>query len=209
MTDINYSLIMIASLFAAASPGPATLAIAGTSMSQGWFKGAILAAGISTGACIWACSAAWGLSAIMTNHIWLFNIIRYLGALYLLFMAYQAFKSACSQQSLTIQQRNQKNGFATFKKGILIHLTNPKAFLFFGSLYSVGIPAGSTTTESLILITAMVLTQGFIVFQLYALAFSMEKVRVAYTNMHKWFDGLFSLTFGYAGFKVLTLKLSE
>lgn len=58
MLEIHYIPIMLAALVATASPGPATLSIAGASMSQGRTHGLILALGILTGSLIWSCAAA-------------------------------------------------------------------------------------------------------------------------------------------------------
>lgn len=52
MTDINLPLILGAALIAMASPGPATLAIAGTSMANGRKHGLVLASGITSGSLI-------------------------------------------------------------------------------------------------------------------------------------------------------------
>ena len=65
LLDINLPLILVAAFVAGASPGPATLAIAGTSMASGRTSGLALASGITAGSLIWSISAALGLGAIM------------------------------------------------------------------------------------------------------------------------------------------------
>src|SRR3546814_10495152 len=66
MTDgLPLPLILAAALLASASPGPATLAIAGTSMKSGRKYGLTVAAGILTGSLIWSTAAAFGLGAAM------------------------------------------------------------------------------------------------------------------------------------------------
>ena len=94
LQDINLPLILIAALVAGASPGPATLAIAGTSMSSGRKSGLSLASGIMTGSLIWSVAAALGIGAIMLANAWVFEIIRYFGAIYLMFLAYKSGRSA-------------------------------------------------------------------------------------------------------------------
>jgi len=56
MEEINYSLIVVSAIAAIASPGPATLAIAGTSMNHGRRFGGYLAAGVLTGSLFWSTS---------------------------------------------------------------------------------------------------------------------------------------------------------
>ena len=77
--SINLPLILLAAFLSTASPGPATLAIAGTSMSGGRRKGLAMAAGITTGSWIWSISAALGLGTLMLANAWAFETIRYLG----------------------------------------------------------------------------------------------------------------------------------
>ncbi|MCD0504670.1 LysE family transporter, partial [Bordetella petrii] len=64
-SSINLTLILAAALVASASPGPATLAIAGTSMAHGRRAGMAMASGITTGSLCWSCMAAFGLGAVM------------------------------------------------------------------------------------------------------------------------------------------------
>jgi len=207
MTEINFTLVLIASFLAVASPGPATLAIAGTSMGQGRLTGAALATGISTGSIIWACLAAAGLSAIMYTNAWLFEMMRYLGAGYLLFLAYKSARSVFSKKELAIKSTHSSSLKSAYLKGVAIHLTNPKAIFFFASLYAIAIPA-TASIEDVLLLNALIISQGFLVFQCYAFIFSIARVREFYTRMQRAFETCFAAAFGFAGFKILTLELS-
>ena len=75
LLDINLPLILLAALVASASPGPATLAIAGTSMGSGRASGLSLASGITTGSLMWSVSAALGLGAVMLANAWMFEVV--------------------------------------------------------------------------------------------------------------------------------------
>ena len=92
--NINIFLILVAGFIAMASPGPATLAIAGTSVSNGRPYGLALAAGVTSGSILWSAAAALGLGALMAANAWAFEILRYCGAAYLLFLAIKSAKSA-------------------------------------------------------------------------------------------------------------------
>jgi threonine/homoserine/homoserine lactone efflux protein len=69
MEEINYLLIVVSAFAAIASPGPATLAISGASMSRGRYFGLSLAAGILTGSLFWSMTAAFGLAAILHANV--------------------------------------------------------------------------------------------------------------------------------------------
>src|SRR3546814_9652416 len=94
IADVNITLVLLAALVATASPGPATLAIAGTSMASGRRYGLALAAGVTTGSLTWSIAAAAGLSAVMLANAWAFEVLRYAGACYLLFPAFKSARSA-------------------------------------------------------------------------------------------------------------------
>ena len=205
MVEINYFLIITAAFFAVASPGPATLSIAGTSMSQGRLHGATLAAGTLTGSFFWSCSAAFGLSAIMYTNVWLFELVRYIGACYLIFLAYKAARSVMSDKDMEISDISSSGFMKTYLRGVAIHLTNPKAILFFGSLYAIGIPT-NTAPEDLFKVIGVVGLESLIIFQGYAYVFSIPKVRRAYLTLRRWFEAFFAVIFGVAGFKILTAK---
>lgn len=207
LMDINLSLILVAALVATISPGPATLALAGTSMASGRASGLALASGITTGSLMWSVAAALGLGALMLANAWVFELIRYLGAAYLLYLAYKAARSALSDRDLAT--RSIAGGKRTlYAKGLALHLTNPKAILFFGSLYSLGLPAG-TGVGDLALVIAAVGLQSLVLFHGYALLFSSRAMTALYLRLRPWFESAFALGFGAASFKILTAKVQS
>ena len=76
MVDVNIPLILAAGLIASLSPGPATLAIAGTSMERGRLQGVVIALGIFSGSITWSISAA--VSALPSSSFaWMHSKCRY------------------------------------------------------------------------------------------------------------------------------------
>src|SRR5262245_29080627 len=95
MTDMLHLPVILAAAFVAtASPGPATTTIAGTSMVSGRRLGLAVASGITAGSWAWSISAALGLGAIMLANAWMFEVIRYFGAGYLMYLAFKSARSA-------------------------------------------------------------------------------------------------------------------
>lgn len=207
MSDaVNLPLILVAAFVAVASPGPATLAIAGTSMRSGRTFGLALASGVSTGSLIWSIASALGLGALMAANAWAFEIVRYAGAAYLLYLAFRSAKSALTPRHSVLQGVSIASAPRAYMRGLAIHLTNPKPVLFFGSLFSIGIPASATLSDIAVVILAVAI-QGFVILHGYALLFSGEAVARGYVRLRRWFEGGFALAFGYAGLKILTAKL--
>lgn len=205
MYDINLPLILIAAFVAGASPGPATLAIAGTSMAAGRKSGLFLAAGITAGSLMWSVGAALGLGAIMHAHVWVFEIIRYFGAAYLMFLAYKSGRSAFARKDIAVRAIKGQ-GAALFAKGFALHITNPKAILFFGALYSVGVPEGASIGALGGIIVA-VGAQSMVVFHGYAFLFSTSSMTRAYMKSRRWFEAVFAVGFGVASLKIFTSRI--
>ncbi|MBU4528170.1 MAG: LysE family translocator [Hoeflea sp.] len=203
---INYTLIITAAFLGAGSPGPSTLAIAGTAMAHGRGQALALVAGISSGSWIWSIAAALGLSALMFANAWVFELLRYLGAGYLLFLAYRSARSALSPTRTQLRSVTARSHRSAYGKGLAMHLTNPKAILFFGALYSVGVPVTATRWEiaSVVLLVGL---QSMGIFIAYAVLFSNPRVVGVYIRLRRWFEGAFAVAFGFAGLKLLTARL--
>ncbi len=206
MSDINLPVILFAAFLAAGSPGPATLAIAGTSMSSGRRSGLALASGVTTGSFIWSVSAAFGLGALMAANAWVFEVIRYVGAGYLAWLAVKSARSAWLGNKLVAKTMALATPRRAYAKGLALHLTNPKAVLFFGALYAIGVPPGTPPSELITVILAVGI-QSAVMFHIYAMIFSSKPMTAAYTSAKRWFEGVFALAFGAIAFKVFTARI--
>ena len=76
MDELNWPLMLGAGIIASASPGPATLDIASTSMRHGRRAGLSLSAGIMAGSYIWSATAAFGVGAILLAHVRMLKTVR-------------------------------------------------------------------------------------------------------------------------------------
>lgn len=206
MSDINFPLIMVAALLATASPGPSTLAIAGTAMARGRAQALALVAGIACGSWSWSVAAALGLGAVMQANAWVFEVLRYCGAGYLLFLAYKSARSALSPGQATLRSVSAGSYGSAYGKGLAMHLTNPKAILFFGALFSVGVPVTASPLE-IASVVVVVGLQSLAVFAAYALLFSSGRMVAVYLRLRRWFEGAFAVAFGLAGITLLARRL--
>lgn len=204
--DVNLPLILTAALLATGSPGPSTLAIAGASMQSGRKFGLALASGVTTGSLTWSVAAAFGLGAVMLANAWLFEMARYCGAGYLIYLAFRSAKSALGTDNFEVGGAVYGSMKRAYAKGLALHLTNPKAILFFGSLYAVGVPA-DTPPVALATIILAVAVQSAVVFHGYALLFSSAPLTKGYIRLRRWFEAVFAIGFGAAGIKILTARL--
>lgn len=207
MSGYEFALFYVGWILAGGSPGPATLSIAGTSMNHGRRAGLIFALGILVGSATLGLAAASGMSAIMLANAWVFEIIRYLGAAYLFYLATKAFRSAMRPSSITMNKGHGGTAARIFSRGVLIHLTNPKAILTWGSIYSIILPVGAGTVE-VFQMFAMLFAGSIVIFLGYAILFSNPRIVRGYQRMRRGFDMLFAVFFGAASLKLLTIRLT-
>jgi len=200
-------LILIGWAIAGGSPGPATLAISGTAMSAGRSAGVAVASGIVAGSASWGIAAALGMSALMLANAWVFELIRYVGAAYLLFLAVKSLRSAfASGSSKSGMDAVVQSHERLFLKGFLIHITNPKAILAWGAIYAIALPSHATPT-AIWQLFALLITTSTVVFIGYGVLFSQPAVVRAYVAAKRWFDVAFAILFGVASLKILTARL--
>lgn len=206
MIDLmSLKLILIAAFIAGASPGPATLTIASMSMQAGRRAGLTLASGVLCGSLMWSVAAALGLSAVMAANAWVFEVFRYIGAGYLAWLALKSARSALTP-SADAAPLAPVQAKGAFRKGLALHLTNPKAILFFGALYSVGVPVG-TSALGLATVIASVAGVSAMIFLGYAVLFSNPKMRAGYLRLRRGLDALFAVALGAAAVRIFTARL--
>lgn len=206
MISTHIIFILLAWMVAGGSPGPATLAISGTSMQHGRKSGLIMASGIVAGSATWGIASALGMSAIMFANAWVFEVIRYAGAMYLLFLAIKSLRSAIENSSIQAQKKIGK-GYKLFIKGFSLHITNPKAILSWGAVYALALQPNASPSQVWILFI-LLMFGSIVVFFGYALLFSLPRISALYLKSKRWFEATFAIMFGAASLKLLTARLS-
>jgi threonine/homoserine/homoserine lactone efflux protein len=188
--------VLAAALVAQASPGPATLAIARESMAHGRRAGVALALGVSTGSWAWSAVAAGGMSALILASEWAVIGLRVAAALYLGWLAWKSARSALRPAASGGLGRPPAAG-SSYARGLLIHLTNPKAILFFGALYAFGLPADASAA-TILLVAAAIAVQSLLIFTGMALLFSHAWIAAGYARLRRTFEAVFAFVFGSA-----------
>lgn len=207
MITPGFVAIWFAWIMAGGSPGPATMGIAGTAMNEGRRAGLTFALGICAGSAAWGIAAALGLSAIMLANVWVFEVIRYVGVAYLGWLAFKALRRAVTSDEVALGNPVSGSLGAIFAKGAAIHLTNPKAILSWGSIYAIVAPSDATLW-TLMSYFGMLYVGSLLIFIGYAFLFSSRRMVRAYQGARRWFDLAFAGFFGFASYKILTVRLS-
>ena len=130
MISVNdFLLFAFASLVLNITPGNDMLYVATRSTSQGVKAGIVSALGIAGGCIVHLLAAVIGLSAIIANSAITFDIIKYVGAAYLVYLGIRSFLS--KQNKFSINTIEKKSLSKLFWQGVFTNVLNPKVALFF------------------------------------------------------------------------------
>lgn len=137
-TLLTYSL---ACLVLFITPGPDMSLFLAKTMAGGRKAGLAAMLGAMTGCCVHTLFAALGLSALLAASVTAFMILKVVGALYLLWLAFDAVRNG-SALSVGDEKKAELPFWKTFLVGVGINLTNPKIVLFFVTFLPQFVQAG-------------------------------------------------------------------
>ena len=118
-----------ASIVLAIAPGPDNIFVLTQSAVYGRKAGLAVTAGLCTGLIVHTSAVALGVAAIFYTSAIAFSVLKYIGAAYLAYLAWQAF---CSSGEIPETSGAGKTGlFKLYRRGIIMNITNPKVSIFF------------------------------------------------------------------------------
>ncbi|MFT5697791.1 MAG: threonine/homoserine/homoserine lactone efflux protein [Desulforhopalus sp.] len=123
------SVFFAASLLLGLTPGPDNLFVLAQAAQRGRIAGIVVTLGLCTGILFHTLAVAFGAAVLFSTSALAFNLLKYLGAAYLLYLAYQSLRAAggASQQvSASVLSWKRLYG-----RGVLMNITNPKVSIFF------------------------------------------------------------------------------
>lgn len=130
MTAImNFEVFIITAILLNITPGTDTMYIVSRSISQGRKAGIFSALGISAGIVVHTLLAAFGLSLILVQSAFLFNLIKVIGAIYLAYLGIRMLLSKA--QGAGKEHLSKQSHKKIFFQGMITNITNPKVALFF------------------------------------------------------------------------------
>jgi len=190
------------------SPGPNILAILGTSMAVGRRSGTALALGVAGGSWCWALLTAAGLSALLASYAAALTVIKVVGGLYLLWLAYKSLRAAASRHDIEATRLvgGERSSSGYWLRGFIIQMTNPKAALAWIAVISLGLQPGAPLWVAFAIVVGTGLLST-VIHCFYALAFSTAPMVRLYGKARRWVQGLLGAFFAFAGVKLLTSRL--
>lgn len=153
---LNFEAFLIAGILLNLTPGADTMYILGRSISQGKKAGVLSALGISTGSLVHCIIAAFGLSIIIAQSAIVFSTIKFLGAVYLLYLGVRLLLSKSPKEFEIYKSDNKRlNNRKVYLSGILTNLFNPKVSLFYLAFLPQFIDPNYTTNSLSFLILGL------------------------------------------------------
>jgi threonine/homoserine/homoserine lactone efflux protein len=128
MTLTTLLYFLGASIALSLTPGPDNIFVVTQGIARGRKAAIVTALGMCSGVSVHTAAAAFGISALFYSSLVAFNIIKYAGAAYLLYLAYKTLRE---RSAIRLAKADDRPGAALFKRGFIMNVLNPKVALFF------------------------------------------------------------------------------
>lgn len=139
----EFLTIAVAHLLAVASPGPDFAVVLRQALCQSRRNAWLTALGVGTGILVHVAYSLLGIGLLIQQSLVLFNVLKVVGALYLLWIAFQCLRARAGALEVVMESQREQAPGAAFRLGFLTNALNPKATLFFVALFSVVISPGT------------------------------------------------------------------
>ncbi|WP_167009993.1 LysE family translocator [Comamonas sp. Tr-654] len=179
---LDFSAVMSAAIVCVAgviSPGPNFVAVTHRAVSSSRFEAIAMVFGIALINMLWAAAAVFGVGLLVTSLPWMFWTIKLMGAGYLIWFGIQLLIRSAQPLGIGNTSKTKTTFSAALRAGITTNLANPKSMAFYASMFSGTIPA-QASTETLIMLVAMVGTIAVIWYGSVALALSVKRMANLY-----------------------------
>lgn len=209
-------------LLAVISPGPDFAVVVKQSVSQGRKVGIFTAFGVGTAILIHVSYSLLGIGLLIRNSQWLFDILKYVAAAYLFYIGIKAIRSKkiksteieeLIEMPHTLHKKiNSKSKIISptflkaYRMGFLTNGLNPKATLFFFSLFAVVINPDTPVIIQIGYGVYMAIVTA-LWFVLVAFLFGHKRVRIKFEKMGHWFDRIMGVALIVLGIKIATASL--
>lgn len=185
----EFLTVALVHLLAVASPGPDFAVVLRQALTRTRSTALLTAVGIGLGILLHVGYSLLGIGLIIQQSVWLFNVLKVVGALYLTWIAWQCLRARAGGIYVEEAPATVQSAFAALRLGFLTNALNPKATLFFVSLFSVvinpGTPIALQAGYGLYMAVATALW-----FALVAVFFTLPRVHRGFNRFGHWLDRL-------------------
>ena len=192
---LEFAALMLAFGINAVIPGADFAMVLRQSIAHGRRAALFTSAGIATAILVHGSYTLLGIGVIVSQSLLAFNIIKWIGAAYLVWLAISALRGPAPQPPTEDDLAAAKRGdFAAFALGFLTNLLNPKAVLFFLALFTTLVSAHTGGDIKVLYVLCMSLML-FAWFALVSVFFTTPSVRQGFFRFGRWFNRVTGITF--------------
>lgn len=194
--------VSLLNLLAAISPGPDFVMCVKNSLNYSRRTGIFTGFGIGLGLSVHITYCAAGIGLLISKSIIAFTIIKFLGAGYLLYMGIGAFLAKSSKINLEEEKKTvDLTRLQAIKIGFLTNVLNPKATLFFLSLFTF-VVSKDTPLIVLLIIAFIMIATAIAWFTVVAIFFSHQKIKDGFMHFEKAINRVFGGILILLGIKI-------
>jgi len=206
---LELASLMAIFAFAIVSPGADLAMVMRQSIVQGRRAAIVTSFGIGAALMLHVTYTILGLGLIISQSIYLFNIVKWCGVAYLVYIGIKALRAGKADLSIEAvrgtEGKDEQSTFRAFGLGFLANALNPKAVFFFLSIFSTVVSAHTPIAVKFGygLVMASCLIAWFVGVSLFM---TTPRMRAAFSRMSQWIDRTSGLVFIALGIKLATEK---
>lgn len=194
--------VTIAHLLALISPGPDFIVACRNAIQYSRKIGLWTAVGFGIGVCVHVSYTFFGLTWVISQSNFLLSSVKYLGAIYLIYLGISSLFLKNTKIELTTDQNShQIKWYTATKMGLLTNLLNPKASLYFLSLFTLVVGPEINPTVMTIL-TFILVSTTVLWFSLVAIFLTHQKTRNLFEGNQKKINRLFGVILIIIGIQI-------
>jgi RhtB (resistance to homoserine/threonine) family protein len=205
----EFLTVALIHLLAVASPGPDFAVVVRESIAHGRRAGTWTALGVGSAIFLHVGYSLLGIGLIVSQSIVLFNGLKWLAAAYLVYIGYKALRARPATAAVEQAEpaRPVRTPRGAFVAGFMTNGLNPKATLFFLSLFTVVIDPHTPLPVQAGYGVYLAVATG-LWFCLVALLFSQQRVRAGFARLGHWFDRIMGVVLIALGVKIAFTRMS-
>jgi threonine/homoserine/homoserine lactone efflux protein len=188
MTVESAIAFAVGMFFLALSPGPGLATIVSRALASGPVAGLAVTAGLVLADFFFMGIAMVGLTAIAAALGPLFQIVKYAGAVYLLWLGYRAFRSSGSP--LVVAPKGGQGLVKDVGLGFLVTLGNPKAILFYSALLPTFLDMTRIEAGDFLVLAGIVVAVSYLVYGGYIFLVERSRRLLSSTSASRLFNRL-------------------
>ena len=203
----TWLLFLSIAIVAIIIPGPAVLLSVTNSLTHGVKKSVFSSLGNITGILVVSSASVLSLGAALQTSTLLFTILKFFGALYLIYLGIRQWRSKGNifENPIEISTHHQRKR-KSFVQGLLVAISNPKAVIFFTAFFPQFIDLSKPIMFQFIILTATFMLFSFLILLIYALSAHSAKAWFSKGGRGEWFNRISGTIFIAFGLGILRLK---